>query len=188
MVTPETSRRGLLSASALGILLLAGCGGASGGRRSGQDLSTLPAAPRAHDAAILNSALDREHELIAAYTAGVPLLDEPGKLAAEQFLGQHLAHAGRLAGWIKRARAEPNKPLAAYPLSQPRTAGEMLATLHSLEAAMITAYLAAIPQLSPGKLRADTASIVANEAQHAAVLESVLGRAPAPLALVTGGG
>ncbi len=181
-----SSRRGLLAASALGVMLVTGCGG--GGGRSRQDLSTLPPALSMHDAAILNAALDSEHQLIAAYTAGIPLLGEPGKLAAEQFLGQHLAHAGELAGWVKQAHAKPNKPPAAYALGQPRTATEMLTMLHSLESAMITAYLEAIPKLSPGKLRANTASIVANEAQHVAVLGSVLGRAPAPLALVTGAG
>ncbi len=180
MVTP---RRGLLSASGLA-LVLAACGGGGGG--SSRRLSALPAALRLGDVAILIAALDREYELIAAYTAGIPLLVEPGKLAAEQFLGQHLAHAGELAGWIKQARAKANEPLAAYELGHPRTATEVLTLLHSLESAMISSYLAAIPRLWPGKLRANTASILANEAQHVAVLRSVLGRQPAPSALVTG--
>ena len=178
-----TGRRRLLSASGLG-LLLAGCRGGAGRSSS---LSALPPAVRAGDVAILNAALDREHQLIAAYTAGIPLLVEPGRVAAEQFLGQHLAHAGQLAGWIKQAHAEANKPLAAYGLGHPRTAMEMLTGLHSLENAMIAAYLAAIPKLSPGKLRANTASMLANEAQHVAVLRSVLGLQPAQSALVTGG-
>jgi hypothetical protein len=142
---------------------------------------------RGSDVAILNRALDREHELIAAYTAGIPLLVEPGRLAAEQFLGQHLAHAGELAGWIEQAHAEPDQPLPAYDLGHPRNATEMLATLHLLESQMIAAYLDAIPRLAPGKLRANTASILANEAQHAAVLGSLLGHQPAPSALVSGG-
>ena len=178
-----STRRALLSASGLALALTA-CGGGAGG--SSQPLSALPATLRLADVAILNAALDREYELIAAYTAGIPLLVQPGKLAAEQFLGQHLAHAGELAGWVKQAHAKPSKPLSAYRLGRPRTAAGTLTGLLSLENAMIASYLAAIPRLAPGKLRANTASILANEAQHVVVLRSVLGRRPAASALVTG--
>ena len=179
-----STRRRLLSGPGVALALAgAGCGGAG---RSSQRLSALPPVPRSHDVAILNSALDHEYELIAAYTASIPLLAEPGRLAAEQFLGQHLAHAGELAGWIEHARATASKPLSAYRLSRPRTSAGMLSALLSLENAMIASYLAAIPELAPGKLRANTASILANEAQHVAVLRSVLGRQPVASALVTG--
>ncbi|MGA2925225.1 MAG: hypothetical protein ABSG43_04415, partial [Solirubrobacteraceae bacterium] len=148
-----TARRGLLSGLALA--LAAGCGGGGGDRAAGaggssKPLSALPAPMRLRDIAVIDALLQREYELIAAYTAGIPLLDEPGRLAAEQFLGQHLGHAGELAGWIKQARGKPSKPLAAYELGAPRTAPQMLTALHGHESGMIAAYLAAMPTLSPG--------------------------------------
>ena len=51
----------------------------------------------------------------------------------------------------------------------------MLALLHRLERAQIAAYLDAIPQLSPGPVRAAVASILANDAQHLAVLRLTQG-------------
>jgi hypothetical protein len=178
-----TSRRKLLQASAPA-LLLAGCGGGSSPIH--RALSKQPRVLRRSDVAILNAALDLEHKVIAAYTAGIPLLDGAGKSAAQRFLGQDLSHAGELSGLVHDAGGKPRKPAPSYDLGSPRNGADVLRLLHSLERATITAYLDAIPKLSAGELRAAVASMFANDAQHLSVLRSTLGSSPVPAALVTG--
>ena len=179
----RTSRRDLLIGSG-SVLLLAGCGVASDPTH--RELSRLPRAARRADVKILNAALDLEYELIAAYTAGIPLLAGAGKTAAQRFLGQDLSHAGELQGLVHEAGGKSNKPQPSYDLGRPRTGTDVLRLLHSLESAMIAAYLDAIPSLSAGHVRASVASMVANEGQHVSILRAVLGLPPIPSAFVTG--
>jgi Ferritin-like domain len=181
--TDRTSRRDVLIGSGV-VLLLAGCGAASDPTH--RELAQLPRPARHADVRILNAALDLEYELIAAYTAGIPLLAGAGKTAAQRFLGQDLSHAGELQGLVHEAGGKPNKPQASYKLGQPRDGTDVLRLLHSLESAMIAAYLDAIPLLSAGHVRASVASMLANEGQHVSILRAVLGRPPIPSALVTG--
>ena len=82
----------------------------------------IPPAARNADVEILNGLLDREHKAIAAYTAGIPLLDGHVQAAAKQFLSQELTHAGELCGLIKQAGGIANKPQPSYAFGQPRTA------------------------------------------------------------------
>ena len=177
------SRRGLLLGSGAA-LLLAGCGAASDPVH--RELSKLPRTARHADVQILNAALDREYELIAAYTAGIPLLAGAGKTAAQQFLGQDLSHAGELQGLVHEAGGKPAKPKPSYELGQPRSGADVLRLLQSLESAMIASYLDAIPRLAAGHVRASVASMLANEGQHVSVLRAILGRPPLPSAFVTG--
>ncbi len=62
----------------------------------------------------------------------------------------------------------------------------MLALLHQVEAAQIAAYLAALPNLAPAVVRRSVAAILANDAQHVAVVRAALGQPAVPSALVTG--
>lgn len=87
---------------------------------------------------------------------------------------------------IKKAGGKPVEPLESYDLGQPRNEAELLLLLHSIEGGVVAAYLQAIPRLSQGKVRADVASILANEAQHVSVLRAKLRLSPIPSALVTG--
>jgi len=179
------SRRDLLLGSGAGAaLLLAGCGTATDPVR--HELSQLPRAPRHADVEILNLALDREYELIAAYTAGIPLLGGAGKTAAQRFLGQDLSHAGELQGLVHEAGGKPGKPKPSYDLGQPHGGADVLVLLYSLESAMIAAYLDELPRLSAGHVRASVASMLANEGQHVSSLRAALGRPPLPSAFVTG--
>ena len=138
------------------------------------------------DVQLLNHLLDIEHLGIAAYTAGTPLLDPDLAKSASLFLNDELAHAGQLIGLVKAAGGKPNKPAASYELGHPHTAEEVLALLHEVERLQIAAYLNALPQLTLGKLRQQVVAILANDAQHIAVVRAGLGQPAVPSAFVTG--
>lgn len=138
------------------------------------------------DVGVLNGLLDLEHQTIAAYTAGIPLLRRPAGKAAKQFLAQELAHAQALSDLVHKAGGKPYKRRSSYDLGHPTTEAQVLALLRDLEAAQLAAYVEMIARLSPGRLRSAVAAIFANDAQHHAVLRSQLGQAPAPAAFVTG--
>ena len=104
----------------------------------------------------------------------------------KQFLDQDLDHAGELYRLIKQAGGDANKPQPSYNLGQPRGRKDLLRLLHGLEADMVSRYLAAIPQLAPGSVRAAIASILASDAQHVVVLRLALHLEPLPTAFVTG--
>jgi Ferritin-like domain len=177
------SRRKLLGAAgAGGALLLASCG-----RRNPLHVRVKKAGPvPLADVATLNRLLDLEHLAIAAYTAGIPLLPRSATLAARQFLGQELSHAGELSGLVKEAGGKPHELASAYDLGHPHTGTDVLALLHRIESAQLAAYIQAIPGLRRGPVRAAAAAILANDAQHVAVLRSHLGQRPVPAAFVTG--
>ena len=176
------SRRQLL-ASALGAgILLAGCG--HGNSLHSRVKQVGPVAPA--DARTLNQLLDLEHLMIAAYTASIPLLDSDAADAAKRFLGQELSHAGELSGLVKQSGGKAHKPMASYDLGRPRGSEQVLALLHRIERAQLAAYVHALPTLSQPKVRAATAAVMANDAQHVSVLRAKLGLSPLPSAFVTG--
>jgi hypothetical protein len=181
-----TSRRTVLSFAGTGLAagaaaLLAGCGA------QGPVRPKIPPAAAGADIELLGRLLDLEYQAIAAYTAGIPLLSGPAQDAAKQFLGQELTHAGELSGLIKEAGGKANKPRASYQLGRPRTPTEILQLLHTLERAEVAGYLHAIPSINPGPVRAAAAALLANDAQHVAVLRSMLGLEPLAGAFVAGG-
>jgi hypothetical protein len=178
----QVSRRRLVAGAGTA-LLLAGCGARD---PTAHALRTLPQGPRESDVEILNHALDLEYRLIDSYAGGIPLLSGFDKKAAQRFLGQELSHAGELSGLVKEAKGQPIQPRTDYGLPRPGNAAEVLQLLHTLESGMITVYLDVIPRLAPGIVRASVASILANEAQHLAVVRSGQGLAPVPSAFVTG--
>lgn len=130
------------------------------------------------DTATLNALLDVEHFGIAAYAAGIPLLSEAASTDAKWLLGQELSHAAELSELVKEGGAKPHRPAASYDLGNPRTSAEALVLLQHAEDAQIHAYLALIPTLSGGHLRAALATISANDAQHLAVLRINAGQPP----------
>lgn len=178
---PALSRRGVaVVAVAVAAELADGC--STRVRSSNVPLSKHTRGAQA-DAALLGDLLDRERYGIAAYSAAIPLLTRPAARAAKQFLAHELAHAAELEGLIRQAGARPAKPPAFYDLGNPRGERELLELLHAAERAQARAYLRALPLLVPSRLRAAATAILANEAQHVAVLRMKLGLAPAPSAL-----
>lgn len=183
------SRRALLRSAGLGLaggstLLLSACGGASKPRVT-LIAGSYPRAVRVADIAVLNHVLDLEYTAVAAYEAGIPLLSGHARAAAARFLGHELSHATKLASTIKGAGGKAHPPQASYDLGHPRSEAAVLEGLRATESSLIDAYLAAIPKLTPGWLRAVAAGILANESQHVSVLDLVQGRRPVPSAFVT---
>ena len=138
------------------------------------------------DVALLNRSLGLERRAIAAYEAAIPLLAGRDKLIATAFLKQELLHAGRLIALIDALGGPATNRAQTYPLGRPRTPRQLVELLHDVERVQVAAYLEAIPQLSEGHLRADVASILANDAQHVAIIRGALGQVPAPAAFPSG--
>jgi bacterioferritin (cytochrome b1) len=174
------SRSGIAAGAALA---LGGCGSSS----NLPNVRKISPQARSVDVEILNGLLDLEYKAIAAYTAGIPLLTSHVQTAARQFLSQEITHAGELYGLIKQARGIANKRQASYPFGAPRGHKDVIELLHRLEQAEIAGYLDAIPNVSPGSVRAALAAILANDAQHVVVLRRALRVEPIPAPFVTGG-
>jgi Ferritin-like domain len=177
------SRRGLLRAAGAGLAgaIAAGCGHAT---LRAQVHNSKPVLDT--DVELLNHLLHLEHVGIAAYTAGTPLLAPATVKAGQLFLNDELAHAGALAGLIRAAGSKPIKPAPSYDLGHPRSSREVLALLHRIEQEQIAAYLDALPRLEPAVVKQSVASILANDAQHVAVVRAALGQPAVPSAFVTG--
>ena len=138
------------------------------------------------DVQILNAALALERRTVAAYTAGIPLLPWSMAKTAKQFLNEELQHTGELLALIKAAGGIAPPRADSYAIGHPHDAGGVLRLLHQLESTQIAGYLRAIPRLSPGPLRAEVASVLANDAQHLSILRLAQGTNPLPSAFVTG--
>jgi hypothetical protein len=178
-----SSRRGWLRAAGVGVagVVLAGCGKQSLRAQVHNSARVLNT-----DVDLLQQLLHLEHMGIAAYTAGTPLLAPATVKAGRLFLNDELSHAGALAGLIRAAGAKPIKPAPSYDLGHPRTSQEVLALLHRIESAQIAAYLAALPRLAPYGVRRSVVAIMANDAQHVAVVRAAQGQTAVPSAFVTG--
>ncbi len=135
---------------------------------------------------MLNRLLAVEYHGIAAYTAATPLLTGTPRRMARQFLGHEVLHADRLLALVRRVSGQPVQPQASYDLGHPQGTKEVVQLLLQVERLQLSSYLAVIPALVRGSLKATASGILANQAQHAAVWRLQMGRAPAPQALVTG--
>jgi bacterioferritin (cytochrome b1) len=178
-----SSRRSLLLAAGAGLagVVLAGCGSESVKQQVDNSKPLLSS-----DVDILNHLLHLEHVGIAAYTAGIPLLAQPTAKAGQLFLNDEINHAGDVAGLVREVGGKPIKPAPSYALGHPRTSEEVLMLLHAVEQEQIAAYLDAIRLLEPGVVKQQVASILANDAQHLAVVHAALGQPAVPSAFVTG--
>jgi rubrerythrin len=163
---------GVLAGSGVaGALALSGCG-SRGSRPSVHD---IPRRSRAVDLSLLRRGLDLEHQAIAAYTAGIPLLRGRQQAAAKRFLDQELSHAGELAGLIRQAGGKFSRPGPSYQLGHPREPRDVLRLVARLEQAQLSWYLTTISSLTPGSVRAAIATVLSSDAQHLAVLRSMTG-------------
>jgi Ferritin-like domain len=180
----SSSRRGLLRAAGAGVAgaLIAGCGGRASLKSQVHNSEPVLNA----DVEVLNHLLDLEYWAIAAYTAATPVLPPATVRAGQLFLNDELYHAGGLAGLVREAGGKPIKPRPSYPLGQPRGSAEVLGLLHAVERAQITAYVDAIPRLQPGMVKQQVVSILANDAQHLAVVRAALHLPAVPSAYVSG--
>jgi bacterioferritin (cytochrome b1) len=180
------TRRALLQISGAGLAAGFAAFGAGCGGQSPTPTRTISPAARSANAEILNQILDLEHKGIAAYTAGIPLLTGHTQKSAQQFLAQELQHADELSSLIRRQDGQPDKPQLSYDLGRPRSHDDVLQLLHQIERAQVRAYLAAIPEVTPGTFKSALGAILGSDAQHVALLRAALGAAPLAGAFVTG--
>ncbi|MEA2220271.1 MAG: hypothetical protein QOJ35_2897 [Solirubrobacteraceae bacterium] len=138
------------------------------------------------DVEILNSALDLELMAVAAYKAGAAHLRGDVLQLGQQVLEQEQAHADGLMSAITDAGGTPNKAKSSYAFPALRTQRDVLRFAVDIENTAIAAYIDALPKLGKGDLRATVASIVANEAEHVAILLGALGEQQVPGAFVFG--
>jgi len=138
------------------------------------------------DVEILNSALDLELMAVAAYKAGAALLRGEALQIGKLFLEQEQEHADGLSAAIRDASGTPNTPKSTYDFPELRSQTDVLRFAVDLENTAIAAYIDALPKLGKGDLRATAAAIVANEAEHVAVLLGALGMEQVPDAFVVG--
>ena len=146
----------------------------------------LPDESDAADVEILNSALDLELMAVAAYKAGAAHLKGDVLAVGKLFLEQEQEHADGLTSAIKDAGGIPNRAKRSYDFPELRSQTDVLRFAVDLENTAIAAYIDALPKLGKGDLRATAAAIVANEAEHVAVLRGALGHEQVPDAFVVG--
>lgn len=183
-----SSRKGFLAGAALGAgALLSGCGD-----------DTEPAANRgagARDVATLNNALALEHLSVALYSAGLALVRGRQRDTVEALLGQERDHVRGLTEAIRDLGGAASKPLPASAyrkqLGIDGMRGQAFLRLATrVENHALASYLERLPVLSDGRLRQTAAAIMANKAEHLAVLTGM--RDPgrpvrqAPAAFVSG--
>jgi len=144
------------------------------------------AAPTDGDVAILNAALDLEHQAVWAYGAAAgKLSDTPvGKTILALALrnqADHKAHRDALAGAVKSLGKTPSPARASYDLSSYIQAGEggldsdanigKLALALEVDAAL--AYADAFSKLKTPGLLAAAATIAPDESAHATAIRAV---------------
>ncbi len=164
---------------------LAACGTAVH-NHSANRLRSLPGRERAELIVLLNRVLAADQEAIFAYTFAGPLLSHRAQRADARFLGDVNTHAGVLRALITRAGGRPHSPRASYPLGDPRTEAQVLDMLRELEQGQIELDVSVLPRLASPWARTVLASILANDAQHMAVLRSAAHLVPLQGAFVGG--
>lgn len=187
LVHPERRRffrsAGTAGLSATAVALLAGCAGAMG-RDDGPGMAAT-----ASDIDILNSAIEGEHNAIAAYQVGAEsgLLQKPVLDVAVQFQGHHKRHVDALIRTVGKLGGTPAAPKAKYefPVETLKTQADVLRFAAGLEKEAVSAYLEAVPQFADRDLAKAAASILGDEAMHWAVLRQALGQDPVPVAFMS---
>jgi len=137
------------------------------------------------DVNVLNEALELEHEAVAAYSAALEVLTGSALRAGRTFRDHEREHVQALTRAIRDLGGRPTKP-GRFEFPRLRTQEEVLRFAVELENGAVAAYVDAIPKLDDPDLRSTAASIVANEAEHLAVLHEAMGERAVPAAFVTG--
>ena len=187
-----SSRREILVASAAlaggaAAAVIASCGGGDSESTETETVSTIQ---MQDDAAALSYLLDLEESTVVAYAYVAPRLSGGARALAAEFRGHALAHAEALRSAIADLgeSADPAKPPAEYRAAFPKLGGarDALTFALDLEQTAIAAYADALTKVFTDPLRATLATIMATEAEHAAVWLGRLGRPQVPQAFVTG--
>jgi rubrerythrin len=175
---------GLSAATGSG-LALAACGAEGRGR-------TVPSEEIAAvaSAAVLAAALEIERTAATAYETGIRLLGGRARALAGRILSQERDHADALEQAIERLGGAPSEPqpheryAAGFPPL--RRADDFLAFAIDVANTASAAYLDALPKLSSPEAQSVVSAILANEAQHLALLSAASGRPPLAAPFVRG--
>jgi hypothetical protein len=127
-----------------------------------------PAARR--DVALLNEVLAAEQHTIAVYVAAVPVLGGTARRAAAAFLAHDLQHTGILRALITALGGVPRAAPQSADVGAPSGPSGLLARVERLERGQATAAEEAIAAVSSPHLRQALAALLADDAQHVAVL------------------
>src|SRR5439155_12053934 len=136
-----------------GATLLAACGeqnkaqGPIAGEKA-QESAPEPADSDVADANVLNSALDLEHQAVAAYTAALRVLRGQNLRTARTFRDHERAHVQALSQAIKGLGGKPNQAQRSYRFPRLATEDDALRFAMTLENTAIAAYIDAIPRLN----------------------------------------
>lgn len=175
------------AAGAASVITLAACGQStqSAPLVSGPGGSDAAAAKQA-DIAILNGAIDIEHQAIWTYGAagGTKLLEAPVLDVALLFKSQHEQHRDTLSDVVVKLGGTPTQTKAQYDLPDLKSQADILNFAVKLEDTAAKAYLDAVGKLSDKALARSAASVGTVEGEHAAVLRQVLGQMPVPVAFL----
>jgi hypothetical protein len=182
------SRREILVASAAltggaAAALIASCGGDDSTSPETETVSTVQ---MRDDSALLGYLLDLEYGTVAAYSHLTPRLAGETRALAGEFRDHARAHAGALRTAIADLGGEGDPPGSRAPLPELAGAREALVLALDLEQTAIGAYAEAITKVFTDSLRSTLTTIMAAEAEHAAVWLGELGRQQVPEAFVTG--
>jgi hypothetical protein len=182
------SRREILVASAAlaggaAAALIASCGGDDGEPSETETVSTVQ---MQDDAAVLGYLLDLEYGTVAAYEHLAPRLEGTPRAFADDFRGHARAHAEALRIAIADLGGEGDPPASPAPLPELAGTREALVLALDLEQTAVAAYAEAITKVFTDSLRSTLATIMAAEAEHAAVWLGELGRPQVPEPFVTG--
>jgi rubrerythrin len=180
----DVDRRRFLNLAGLGATgaaaLLAGCGneankgeGPIAGEKS-QESATGSIESDVNDVNVLNSALDLEHEAVAAYSQALKVLRGANLRYARTVLNQERAHVTALEHAIRGLGARPNQSRGTYNFPRLTTEDAVLRFATGLENKVVANYIDAIPRLDASELRGTIATIFANEAEHLALLNGAL--------------
>ena len=148
------------------------------------------------DVTIMNTALGLEHQAIAAYQAGAEtkLLSDPVLQVAVKFMKQHQEHRDALAKTIKAFGGKPVEAQAKYDVGkiasgvgvkEIKSEKDVVTLAMELERQATSAYYGAIPSIASKDVLKAAVSIMADEAQHTAILRNALGQDPVPSAFVS---
>lgn len=177
-----TTRRGLLGAGAVaaGALAFVGCTDsepADNGIAAKVGTTPIPAVD--DPAKALATAVTKERAILAQYDAALPTLPPAVMALATQARQDHAAHLDRLTAALAELGGTAPAPSASA-ATTPSPGGAAVGALAKAEEALVTADY----QLAAGLASADlcqlVSSIMASEAQHAAVLDLAAGQAPVP--------
>jgi hypothetical protein len=135
------------------------------------------------DVGVIQTALELEHEGIAAYRiAGKSgLLSPPTLNVALIFMGHHEAHRDSLAKLVRQAGAKPAEPksdadyIKGLNLGSLKSEKDVVTLATSLEHGAASAYIMQITAIRNPKLASLFASISADEATHWATLSNAAG-------------